>query len=115
MTPGPATNPLSGGVPRRAVIAGAATATAALALAGCSTAPGGAPVGAATLLATEHRYVDSGTAVLDVKIVGTGTPIVLVPGFARGAADFEEIMQGLAVRGRGAQGRVGRPGDSDGA
>lgn len=39
MTPGPGTDPLSGGVPRRAVIAGAATATAALALAGCSTAP----------------------------------------------------------------------------
>ena len=39
MTQGPGTDPLSGAVPRRAVIAGAATATAALALAGCSTAP----------------------------------------------------------------------------
>ena len=115
MTLAPGTDPPSSGLPPRAFIAGGTAATAALALAGCSTAPGGAPVGAATLLATEHRYVDSGTAVLDVKIVGTGSPIVLVPGFARGAADFEEIMQGLAVRGRGAQGRVGRPGDSDGA
>ena len=39
MTQGPGTDPLSGDVPRRAVIAGAAAATAALALAGCSAAP----------------------------------------------------------------------------
>ena len=39
MTQNPGTDPLSGAVPRRAVIAGVATATAALALAGCSTAP----------------------------------------------------------------------------
>ena len=39
MTQDPGTEPLSGAVPRRAVIAGVATATAALALAGCSPAP----------------------------------------------------------------------------
>lgn len=65
----------------------------------------GAPVSAATPLPVEHhlpvvhRYVQSGAAVLEVKIVGTGTPIVLVPGFARGASDFYEIAQGLAARG----------------
>jgi hypothetical protein len=48
MTQGSGTNPLSGGVTRRVVIAGAATATAALALAGCSTAPKSAESAPAT-------------------------------------------------------------------
>ncbi|MFM1987959.1 MAG: hypothetical protein RJA99_916 [Pseudomonadota bacterium] len=65
--------------------------------------------------AMEQRRVRSGSAVLDVRIVGTGKPLVLVPGFARGAADFAEIMQGLAARGyraiainaRGCEGSTG--------
>jgi pimeloyl-ACP methyl ester carboxylesterase len=103
----------SSGLPRRTFIAGAAAATTAVALAGCSEPT--EFLGAATPLAIERRYVMSGTAVLEVKIVGAGTPIVLVPGFARGASDFEEIMQGLAARGyraiavnaRGCEGSTG--------
>ena len=87
------------------------------ALASCSTekSAGGGTAGTTASGAIEQRHVKSGTALLDVKIVGTGTPIVLVPGFARGAADFEEIMQGLAARGyraiavnaRGCEGSTG--------
>jgi len=66
-------------------------------------------------MAFEERLVKSGNAVLDVRIVGHGEPIVLVPGFARGAADFEVIMKGLAAAGyqaiainaRGCEGSTG--------
>ena len=123
MTPAPGTDPPSSGLPRRAFIAGGTAATAAVALVGCSTAPttgagaesAGAAAGSVGAGRRVSAYVESGTAVLDVKILGAGTPILLVPGFARGAADFEEIMLGLAARGyraiavnaRGCEGSTG--------
>ncbi len=66
-------------------------------------------------LGIEERYVKSGDALLDVKIAGHGEPIVLVPGFARGAADYDAIMKGLAADGyrviainaRGCEGSTG--------
>jgi len=47
---------------------------------------------------TEDRVVASGDAVLHVRVVGKGKPVLLVPGFARGAADYEQIMLMLAGR-----------------
>ena len=75
---------------RRRFIGGGAAAAAAVAvggaaLASCSTekSAGGGTAGTTASGAIERRHVTSGAAVLDVKIVGTGTPIILVPGFAR--------------------------------
>ena len=59
--------------------------------------------------------VRSGDAVLQVKVVGDGPAVVLVPGLARGASDYAGLMQGLAGAGyravainlRGAEGSSG--------
>jgi pimeloyl-ACP methyl ester carboxylesterase len=47
----------------------------------------------------DTKYVKSGEALLQVRIQGEGQPIVCVPGFVRGASDYEEVMAGLAARG----------------
>ena len=59
--------------------------------------------------------VRSGDAVLQVKVLGDGPAVVLVPGLARGVADYAGLMQGLAGAGyravainlRGAEGSSG--------
>ena len=46
------------------------------------------PIPAQAVLKIKDQMVSSGEAVLHVKIVGKGKPVLLVPGFASGAFDY---------------------------